>query len=128
MSPHRLMSSLLFLCLPQAAGAEGLPRSYACDPTLSVFCRNIHVGCSGVTEIPTAAFEVVISDSNARVDFEGEAAPLSGRVSGSGDLVVRLEESRAWIRIQQDGRYSHRIYRDGRAAMSYGSCRRRPVG
>ena len=118
----------ILLCLPQTVGAADPPRGLVCKPALSVFCRNIHVGCSGVTGIPTTRFEVVVADGRALLDFEGSKAPLAGQVSGSGDLVIRLAEGRDWVRIKEDGRFSHRTYRDGRAAMSYGTCRPRPAG
>ncbi len=95
---------------------------YACKPALPVFCRNIHVSCSGKTTIPASPFEVFITGSSAYVAFGKSKERIAGSVTGRGDRVVRLSQSRDWIRIQTDGRYSHRIYRDGRAAMSYGVC------
>jgi hypothetical protein len=115
------------LYCPQAASADDVPRDYVCQPARSVFCGNIHVGCAGATDIPTASFRVSIMGAIARVDFEGAEPSVRGRVDESGDVVIRLENSRAWIRIQQDGRYSHRIYWRGGAAMSHGTCRRTPV-
>ena len=38
-------------------------------------------------------------------------------------ILIELTASRDWIRIEPGGRYTHRIYRNGRAAMSYGFCR-----
>ena len=94
MAGARILLFAILLCLPQTAGASEPPRGFACKPTLPVFCRNIHVGCSGVTGIPTAAFEVAIAGASARLELEGREAPLAGRVSGSGDLVIRLEAGR----------------------------------
>lgn len=128
MGGRRLSLLAILLCLPGTAGAADPPQGFACRPTLPVFCRNIHVGCSGVTEIPTASFAVAIAGGTAQLDFEGAGAPLAGRVSGAGDLVIRLEAGRDWIRIEEDGRFSHRTYRDGRPAMSYGTCRPVPTG
>lgn len=128
MARARFLLLAILLCPPQTAGAADPPGGFACKPALPAFCRNIHVGCSGVTALPTSAFEVSIVDGAAQLDFEGSGAPLAGRVSGSGDVVIRLTDSRDWIRIEEDGRFSHRTYRDGRAAMSYGTCRRLPAG
>ncbi len=127
MADARFLVLAILLCLPQTAAAAEPRHGFACRPALSVFCRNVHVGCSGVTGIPTAAFEVTILDARAQVEFEG-ATPLSGSVSGDGDLVIRLKAGRDWIRIEEDGRFSHRTYRDGRPAMSYGTCRPAPTG
>ena len=125
MGPVLLLSLAIILSLPQPVNADDAPRNYSCRPALSVFCRNIHVGCAGATNIPTASFKISIIEAVAQVDFEGAEPSMTGRVAGSGDLVIRLENG--WIRIPQDGRYSYRIYRDGSAAMSYGTCRRTPV-
>ena len=65
--------------------------------------------------------------SSAALAFEGPEPSLRGRVSGSDDLVIHLENSRSWIRIQPDGRYGHRIYVKDGAAMSQGTCRRTSV-
>ena len=128
MAGARLLLFAILASLPGAAAAADTMQGFACRPTLPVFCRNIHVGCSGVTEIPTAAFDVAVAGETARLEVEGREAALTGRVFGSGDLVIRLEAGRDWIRIQEDGRFSHRIYRNGHAAMSYGTCRRLPAG
>ena len=119
--------AIIALCLPRAASADDVPRTWSRRPVLPVFCRNIHVSCSGATKIRTSSFKVSIVEGIAHVDFEGAEPSVRGRVAGSGDLVIRLENSRDWIRIQQDGRYSHRIYRKGGAAMSHGTCERTPA-
>lgn len=124
MSPLLLLLLAILLCLHPMAVAGDVPRHFSCQPLRSTFCRNIHVGCAGATAIPTAPFEVSVLDSSAQVEFEGPEPSLRGRVSGSDDLVIRLENSRSWIRIQPDGRYSHRIYEKDGAAMSQGTCRR----
>ena len=128
MAGARLLLLAVLASLPGAAAAADLPRGFVCKPALAVFCRNVHVGCSGATGIPTAAFEVAIAEGAAQLDFEGSEAPLAGRVSGSSALVIRLEAGRDWIRIREDGRFSHRTYRDGRPAMSYGTCRSLTAG
>jgi hypothetical protein len=99
---------------------------YHCRPAHAVFCRNIYVSCSGVTDIRMTPFTVSIADGSAHVDFHGAPAPVRGVVSGRGDLVIRLENSRDWIRIQTDGQYSHRIRRPRGDAMSRGYCERAP--
>ncbi len=125
--PLVLLSLSLSLAPLHAAGAEAGARSYDCRPSRPVFCRNIHVACAGATDIPTSPFRVSITEALAQLDFQGPGSSVRGRVSDSGDLVIRIENSRSWIRIQPDGRYSHRIYRKGAAAMSQGVCRKRPA-
>ena len=124
MRPLLLLPLTFTPCLHLTA-AEAPTRGYDCQPARPVFCRNIHVACAGRTDIPTVPFRVSIDGARARVDFDGPESSVQGRVAGSGDLVIRLDDSRSWIRIQPDGRYSHRIYRKDGAAMSQGTCRQR---
>ncbi len=127
MRPVLLLSLVLALYPRWAAGADDAARSYDCEPLRPVFCRNIHVACAGKTEIPTSPFRVSLTGGLAQVDFEGPEPTLQGQVDGSGDLIIRLESGRSWIRIEPDGRYSHRIYEKGGAAMSQGRCTPRPA-
>ena len=126
MPPVLILLLVIALPVQRAAGADAVPQRYDCEPVRPVFCRNIHLGCAGKTDIPTSPFRVSITDGLARLHFEGPEPPLQGRVSGSGDLIIRPDDSRSWIRIQRDGRYSHRIYPDREAAMSQGICRSAP--
>lgn len=119
-----LVAPLLVICLVRSADADDGWYSYSCEPALPVFCRNIHVGCAGATKMRTSTFEVVIAGADARITFAGSDTAIHGRVSDSRDLVIRLRNSRDWIRIQRDKRFSHRIYRKRGAAMSFGTCAR----
>lgn len=122
--PTLLVIPLLFYSLSRPAEADDWSRSYSCKPALPVFCRNIHVSCAGATRIRTTPFNVWISDADALVTFAGSDTPLRGRVGDGRDLVIRLHDSRDWIRIERNDRFSHRIYRKRGAAMSYGMCKR----
>ena len=125
----RAILSLLIsgLCLSHAAGAGDGPRTYSCQPAYRTFCRNIHVGCAGVTKIPTARLTILVEGTFARVSAEGVETPGSVEVPQNGDLIIRMKDSRNWVRIQPNGRYSHRIYVRGGAAMSHGFCEATPV-
>lgn len=117
-----LVVPIVLSSLSGAACAGTAAQTFTCKPALPVFCRNIHVSCAGATKIRTAAFEMLISGAEARVRFDGSERVIQGQVGAGRDLVIRLETSRDWIRIQADGRFSHRIYRAGGASMSYGTC------
>lgn len=122
-----MMRSLLAVplvpfCMSLSEAADDGWQSYSCEPALPVFCRNVHVSCAGATRIRTAAFEIVITGTEALVTFAGSDTPIRGRVSAGRDLIIRLHNSRDWIRIQRDKRFSHRIYRKRGAAMSIGAC------
>jgi len=116
-----LLMALLPVTAQEARSGEAEINN-ACKPALPVFCRNIHVSCSGKTTIPTSPFEIFLTGSSAYVVFGKSGKQIADSVTGSGDRVVRLSQSRDWIRIRTNGRYSHRTYRDGHAAMSYGLC------
>ena len=102
--------------------AKNSSKTYICQPSLENFCRNVHIGCAGVTTIRTVKFKVAISGDRALVKMDNAAQYETGQVSNDNGVLIELAESRDWIRIEQDGRYSHRIYRDEQAAMSYGIC------
>ncbi len=96
--------------------------TYTCQPSLSVFCRNIHVNCAGATRIPTVPFKITISGVEARIQIHSTHTQTTGQVFRDKVVLIELAASNDWIRIEQDGRYIHRIYRNGQAAMSYGTC------
>ncbi|MEM7427825.1 MAG: hypothetical protein AAF441_17155 [Pseudomonadota bacterium] len=115
--------ALALLSAPPSTGAQGAGTvTFVCRPALPVYCRNVHVGCSGKTGIRTAVIEISIRGDRARLVFAGDRPPARGNVSGSGYILIRLDGQREWLRIEADGRFSHRIYPDERAAMSYGQC------
>ncbi len=58
----------------------------------------------------------------ARLYFHRMDVWMRASISKNADLIISLVGGRDWIRIAQDGRYSHRIYRNGIGAMSYGIC------
>lgn len=114
-------AALLAGMLPSAtARADGA--AFTCRPALPFFCRNVHVSCSGVTAIRTSVFKVQVFAEDASVHFAGKPSPDAAGISRGKDLIIRLTGTKDWIRIEPGNRYSHRIYRGGRAAMSYGVC------
>lgn len=97
-------------------GAETLE----CAPMFPRYCANIHVGCAGRSDVPTATFLLRLEDGYAEVRPEGAApwrapyaASHSGRVARRG---------MGWLRVDPDLRFSERIYVDGQALMSAGAC------
>jgi len=103
-----------------------------CQPTLDHFCRNIHVGCSGRSSIPSFTFDVTISGDRASlkqktpVESPQGPPPRSGPVSwadGNGYAIVWLRPTPDYLKIVADGSYIFRHYSGGTAYMSYGKCR-----
>ncbi len=75
----------------------------------------------------TSVIKISIDGTAARLEFEGTTATAEGAATAGRDLLIRMTDHRAWIRIQPDGRYSHRVYQRSEAAMSYGVCKMVPA-
>jgi len=103
-----------------------------CQPTLDYFCRNIHVGCSGRSSIPTFTFDVTMNKDRASltqkaaVETRTVPAVRTGPASWADDngyVIVWLRPSMDYLKIVAGGSYSFRHYSGGTAYMSYGQCR-----
>ena len=101
----------------------GADTRYVCDPALRVFCKNVHVGCSGATKFRTSTLHLSLTGTTARVEAEGYDGARSGQLSAGRDVLIHMNDRREWIRIEPDGRFSHRVYRRHGPVMSYGLCR-----
>ncbi|MDH3452825.1 MAG: hypothetical protein OEN20_10410, partial [Gammaproteobacteria bacterium] len=96
-----------------------------CQPTLRYFCRNIHVGCSGRSNIATFAFVVTIENKRAWLQQAAdESKARSGPIEWAEDYaIIWLHPTSDYVKITADGTYSYRHYSRGTAYMSYGTCR-----
>ena len=110
--------------LPAVLEEKGMIR---CRPAIRYFCRNIHVSCSGQSDVRTGSFDLRLSGAIGTMAFDGETIP---DVPDSGPLhfragyaLLRLRPDADYLKIEADGRYSLRIYRRGIALMSHGVCR-----
>jgi len=101
-----------------------------CEPALKFFCENIHVSCSGRSNIPAVAFDVTINADQAWLQqtpdrSDPPMAPRSGPIEWAADgdsVIVWLHPRPGYLKISSDGRYSFRHYSRGTATMSYGQC------
>ena len=105
--------------------------SLSCESAYRVFCANIHVFCAGHSEIRARDLSIAVEDGIAALtpteprDGDG-VAPRSGPATfdeDAGYLLVRFEPEKGYFKVEADGRYSHRIYRRGRALMARGTCK-----
>lgn len=112
----------MLVVLSMTGGAGVAVERYHCQPTLETFCRNVHVGCAGRTGIKTKPFTVSVANGKACVMFSGQVEETCNPVDPDADWVIRFGRSGDWVRIDRARRFSHRIYRHGEAAMSYGRC------
>ena len=99
-----------------------------CEAAYRFFCANIHFSCTGHSDVRARDLTVSV------VEGVGKVEPLAGdpSVGGSAEaaygdagdyLLLRLAPEGDYFRIEDDGRYSHRIYRRGKAWMMRGRCR-----
>ena len=93
-----------------------------CIPLYPVFCKNVHVGCAGRTSLPTLGFSITQKGEMGIIEFLDGSSVNAKIMKIGGELIFRLLESQSWIRIEEDGRFSHRVYNDGTSAMSIGQC------
>lgn len=116
----------------------------ACQPSLPVFCGNLHVSCSGPTSIKTFAFKLsakgavgsiepvfaVDADADAvGADAEAGAAMKAQYQDGPVEwdsagayVILRPRQASGYILIAADGRYSFRHYVQGAGMMLIGRC------
>ena len=110
--PQTVAALIMLATVPAAAEAQ------TCRPALPVFCKNVHVGCSGKTTIPTSGFAV----RDDRIVFNsGVEWNVAVSRSRSGD-VYRREGAQDWIRLSPDGNFSQRVYLESGPVMAYGAC------
>jgi hypothetical protein len=102
----------------------------SCRPALPFFCGNIHIGCSGLSTIPTFPFKLRATSGRALIESEADTSGIGalyqdGRVEWGGDdtyIIVRPRRSNGYIKIFADGTYSFRHYSQDAATMSHGHC------
>lgn len=115
---------------PAAAALRARALAVHCRPALPFFCANIHVSCSGRTELRTFAFALKAQSDrgsvesaadtsgiqalyeNARADWDPEAAYVILRPRGAGGD----------IKLLANGSYSFRHYAQDTGLMSHGRC------
>lgn len=99
----------------------------ACAPALPYFCANVHVSCSGRTDLPTFAFRLHAQDGRGWIEAGTHALReqyRDARVDRDEDAVIlRPRHGAGYIRLLADGRYSLRHYAGDTGIMSYGHCR-----
>ena len=101
-----------------------------CQPALPYFCRNIHVACSGRTEIRTFPFTLRANSSRGWIESKSDTSGIrksyeNGSVDWGRDgtyVIVRPQGREGYIKLLANGKYSFRHYSQDVGIMSYGSC------
>jgi hypothetical protein len=102
-----------------------------CEPAVPVFCRNIHVGCAGPTELRTFPFKLRVASERGWIeagpdgaDFQQHYADARVEWDEAEGYVILWPRGRpGYIKRLADGRFSFRHYPDATGGvMSYGRC------
>lgn len=121
---------LLIPALTAAASLHAQTIDVVCRPALPFFCSNIHVACSGRTELKTFAFRLRADAGRGAIESPADAAGILARYAGAqahwGEdapyVILRPREGAGYIKLLPSGKYSFRHYVHGEALMSYGHC------
>lgn len=117
----------LVLLFAVCTSAGAAPLAVDCAPALPYFCANVHVSCSGRTDVPTFAFRLHAKDDRGWIEAESHAIReqyRDARVDRDEDTVIlRSRRGGGYIRLLASGKYSFRHYAGDAGIMSYGHCR-----
>jgi hypothetical protein len=102
-----------------------------CEPALPVFCTNIHVACSGRTEVRTFPFKLRANSSRGWIESASDASAIQKPYeNGSVDwgkegtyVILRPQGREGYIKLLANGKYSFRHYSQDTGIMSHGHCR-----
>ena len=133
----RLIVVLLLSTIVVAPSAANSAQLWMCQPALPVFCKNMHVGCSGHTKLPTARIQVHIQAGRARLLRADPDQPLSRMAPVAGNVtrdasrdsytLIRFESPNGYLKILPDGTFSFRTYIAHQGAMAVGVCTSVPL-
>jgi hypothetical protein len=104
-----------------------------CQPALPFFCRNIHVACSGRTEVRAFPFRFHANASRGWIESKSDTSGIQklyedGRVTWGKDdayVILRPHGREGYIRLLANGKYSFRHYSQDVGIMSHGQCHQR---
>lgn len=92
-----------------------------CEPAISHYCQNIHIGCSGRSKRKAASFEVHLDGAKAFVR-RGDTQTDVVVTKQNGEIVLRDPATGNWIRILKDRAYAERLQAERPALMARGTC------
>jgi len=102
----------------------------SCQPSLPVFCSNIHVSCSGPSALRTFPFTLRATRTHGSIESTSDTAGMTeqyenGRVEWHSEdayVILRPRQTNGYIKMLADGTYSFRHYSQYAATMSRGHC------
>lgn len=93
----------------------------ACAPKFARLCANIHVACAGRSQIMAPEIDIHTHGDLAFVWADNERLRV-GPLHHSEQLIVHFHDDTGYLRLFESGRYVMRIYLQGQAYMTLGSC------
>lgn len=103
----------------------------SCQPSLSIFCTNIHVSCSGPTTIRTFPFTLRASRTQGSIESTSDTEGITEQYENGGVewnmedgyVILRPHHTNGYIKMHADGTYSFRYYLEHVGTMSLGVCK-----
>ena len=104
-----------------------------CRPALPFFCTNIHVACSGRTEVRTFLFKLRANSGRGWIESKSDTSGIrksyeNGSVDWGKDgryVILRPQGREGYIKLLANGEYSFRHYSQDVGIMSHGRCHQR---
>ena len=101
-----------------------------CEPALPFFCRNIHVACSGRTEVRTFPFKLRANSGRGWIEPTSETSAIQKPYENasvdwgkeSTYVILRPQGRDGYIKLLANGNYSFRHYLQEVGIMSHGHC------
>jgi hypothetical protein len=102
-----------------------------CQPSLPVFCANMHIACAGQTNIPTIPFKLRASRSAGAIQIlapDESLRALYERPTANWDsqgtyLLLQPSHGQGYIRVLANGNFAFRHYSGAMGLMSLGLCK-----
>ena len=107
-----------------------LDETLFCEPTLSYFCSNIHIGCAGQSTLRTWPFTISMVGNKGKMASALERstqikAVRDGDIVRADDLdslILFLKPGKDYIKVSTTGKFNFRHYTQRGALMTYGWC------
>lgn len=101
-----------------------------CEPSLPLFCSNIHVACAGPSSIRSFPFRLRAAGTRGALESGTDAADVTAPYAAArvewGEatayVILRPQQGNGYVKLLADGSYSFRHYGSSGALMSRGKC------
>ena len=124
------MFSVAGLTSDSTGNKVSLDETLFCEPTLSYFCSNIHIGCAGQSTLRTWPFTISMIGNKGKMAPAIEQSTLikavrDGDIVRADDLdslILFLKPGKDYVKVSTTGKFNFRHYTQRGALMTYGWC------